>query len=338
MPEFSIVTGPTVARILGAHSADVVDVVRRAYLAHDAGDTDNPPSAFLRFTDRPNDRIIALLASIRDGNAAVDGMKWVASVPGNIDNGLARASAVVVLNDRRTGYPFACLEGSAISATRTAASAALAARLCHPGGPERTTLGVVGAGPIARTIVEYLFATGWTFDCVTFHDSDPGRARSASAALSGQVEAAENMVADTAEQAVRESRLVVFATTAAAPYITNPACLDHNPTVLNVSLRDLDPALILAGSNIVDDVDHCLRAGTSVHLTEQQTGSRDFVTGTLGDVLRGRVTLPTDRPIIFSPFGLGILDMALGKFVYDRAVEEQAVQAVPDFFPPQVCL
>src|SRR6185503_18632769 len=110
----------------------------------------------------------------------------------------------------------------------------------------------------------------------------------------------------------------VFATVAPRPYIDDPSWFGHGPVVLHVSLRDLAPEILLASTNVVDDVDHCLRAETSPHLTEQLTGSRDFVAGTLADVLAGRLTVPADRTVVFSPFGLGVLDLALGKFVYDR--------------------
>ena len=87
--------------------------------------------------------------------------------------------------------------------------------------------------------------------------------------------------------------------------------------MLHVSLRDLSPEIILGSTNIVDDVEHCLKADTSPHLAEQRLGNRDFVDGTLADVMDGRVALPADRPVVFSPFGLGVLDLAVGKHVYD---------------------
>jgi ornithine cyclodeaminase len=106
----------------------------------------------------------------------------------------------------------------------------------------------------------------------------------------------------------------------------------HNPLVLHVSLRDLSPEIILASTNIVDDVDHCLKAGTSPHLAEQLTGNRDFLHGTLADVMTGRVTPPIDRPLVFSPFGLGVLDLAVGAYVYNETARSGHLHVIEDFF------
>ena len=88
----------------------------------------------------------------------------------------------------------------------------------------------------------------------------------------------------------------------------------------------------MASTNIVDDVEHCLKANTSPHLVEQLTGSRDFLAGTLDEVMAGRVTVPADRPVVFSPFGLGVLDLAVGKYVYDKMVSSGDLQVIDDFF------
>ena len=107
---------------------------------------------------------------------------------------------------------------------------------------------------------------------------------------------------------------------------------DHHPLVLHVSLRDLAPEILLASTNVVDDVEHCLKANTSPHLVEQRTGNRDFMAGTLDDVMTGRVDLPTDRTIVFSPFGLGVLDLAVGKYVYDQVARAGGLHVIDDFF------
>src|SRR5262245_26130540 len=126
VPPFAVITGSQVQHTLRGRYKEVVALVEATYRLHDAGESVNPPSYFLQFPDRPTARIIALPASI-GGQVRVDGLKWVSSFPENVSAGIPRASAVLILNDRDTGYPFACLEGSIISATRTAALAACAA-------------------------------------------------------------------------------------------------------------------------------------------------------------------------------------------------------------------
>src|SRR5206468_712217 len=124
--ELSIINGKTVFDIVRAHRAECIAIVREAYLAHADGRSVNPDSHFLRFPEKPDCRIIALPAYLGNG-FDVAGLKWIASYPANVQRGFPRASAVLVLNDYETGYPFALLESSIISAARTAASAVLAA-------------------------------------------------------------------------------------------------------------------------------------------------------------------------------------------------------------------
>jgi len=330
-PPFAVISGGQVSGVLRGQEKEIVELVEATYRLHGAGGSVNPPSYFLRFPDRPSSRIIALPASI-GGDVGVDGLKWVSSFPENVAAGIPRASAVLILNDHDTGYPFACLEASIISAARTAGSAALAADWLSRGRPRPTRVGFVGVGLIARYIHTFLAETGWSFDEIGVHDLSAGSANGFRGYLEQSGTAGRITVHDGAEELIRSSDLVVFATVAAQPHVHDVSWLAHNPVVLHVSLRDLAPQILLASTNVVDDVDHCLKANTSPHLAEQLTGNRDFLLGTLDEVMAGRVSVPAGRPVIFSPFGLGVLDLAVGKYVYDKVVASGGLHVIDDFF------
>ncbi|GAA1271592.1 2,3-diaminopropionate biosynthesis protein SbnB [Pseudonocardia aurantiaca] len=331
VPPFAVISGAQVQRALRGREKQIVGLVEATYRLHGAGESVNPPSYFLRFPDRPSARIIALPASI-GGPIRVDGMKWISSFPDNVAAGIPRASAVLILNDHDTGYPFACLESSIISATRTAASAALGADMLTRGRARPTRVGFIGTGLIARYIHTFLAATGWSFDEIGVHDMSAASAAGFRGHLEQSGAAGRIMVHDSAEELIRSSDLVVFATVAGRPHVGDVSWFDHNPVVLHVSLRDLAPEIVLASTNIVDDVEHCLKADTSPHLAEQLAGNRDFLHGTLDDVMAGRVTVPTGRPVVFSPFGLGVLDLAVGKYVYDEVTRCGELQVIDHFF------
>ncbi|HEX3782011.1 MAG TPA: 2,3-diaminopropionate biosynthesis protein SbnB [Pseudonocardiaceae bacterium] len=330
-PSFAVVSGRQVSSVLRGNEKQVVALIEAAYRTHGAGDTVNPPSYFLRFPDRPTSRIIALPASI-GGDVKADGLKWISSFPENVAKGIPRASAVLVLNDPATGYPLACLESSIISATRTAASAALAADWLTRERPRPARIGFFGVGLIARYIHTYLASTGWAFDEIGVHDLTTEHAQGFSDYLRRSGAAGRVTVHQRPDELIRSSDLVVFATVAGRPHVTDPALFAHNPVVLHVSLRDLAPEILLGASNVVDDVEHCLKADTSPHLLEQQVGHRDFLDGTLFDVMTGAVRLPAERPVVFSPFGLGVLDLAVGKHVYDQLRGSGELAVVDDFF------
>ncbi|GAB1515095.1 2,3-diaminopropionate biosynthesis protein SbnB [Actinophytocola sp. KF-1] len=329
LPTLRVLSGADVASRLDGNRDECLDVVRRAYLAHDAGESVNPQSGFLRFPHQPRSRIISLPAYL-GGEFDVAGIKWIASFPANRDIGIPRASAVLVLNDAATGYPYACLESSIISAARTAASAVLAAQTIT-GGREARRVGIVGTGLIARQVWKFLRDLGWRIGGFRLFDLDRAAADRFGAALTEQ--GARDVVAvDDAAGAFADCDLVLLTTVAGEPHLHDPALLDHAPVVLHVSLRDLAPELILAAHNITDDIDHAVRERTSLHLTEQRTGNRDFVHGTLADLLTGRHTCPAGTPVIFSPFGLGVLDLAVGKWVHDGVTAADGGTEITGFF------
>ncbi|AEA65559.1 2,3-diaminopropionate biosynthesis protein SbnB [Burkholderia gladioli] len=327
-PTLKIIGAAHIERWLEAHPRRVFELVEQAYLDHARGRALNPDSYFLRFPDSDRNRIIALPAVLED-ERPIAGLKWISSFPENVAHGRDRASAMLVLNDRRTGYPLACLEGSVISAARTAASAALGARRLHPTPGSVERLAVVGCGPIAFRTVSMLHALGWRIGELALCDLSAARAalfleKCAALGLGGAVR-------DTGE-ALQASDMALFATSAVTPGDYAPAWFAHAPTVLHMSLRDLPVSIVAAAQNVADDVSHCLKANTSLDLAVRQLGRQDFIEGGIADAIEGRIAPDPARARIYSPFGMGVLDLAVAREILAAAGPDQSIE-VGDFFP-----
>jgi N-[(2S)-2-amino-2-carboxyethyl]-L-glutamate dehydrogenase len=327
-----VLSGADVSNLLAGQELGVLAAVREAYQVHGAGRTSLPHSVFLRFPESPRDRVISLPAWL-GGVEPVAGMKWIASFPGNVDQGLPRASAVMVLNSCATGYPTAVLEASQVSAQRTAASAALAAGGLVTETPSRASL--VGGGIINFEVARFLRVVFPTLTTFVVCDLSRARAEAFGARLERELGAAKVELVSSSREALASSSLVSLATTAVEPHIADLSMCPPDTVLLHVSLRDLAPELILAANNVVDDRDHVCRAQTSVHLAEQQVGNRDFLWCSIDELVAGAAGAPPrpGAPRIVSPFGLGILDLAVAQLVLDLATASGVGLAV-DLSPP----
>ena len=325
-----ILKGHEVLSLLRGRERELLDTVRMAYAAHADGKSSLPQSLFLRFPGDSLNRVIALPAYLGDG-FQVAGMKWVSSFPGNVEKGMERASAVVVLNSPETGRPEAIIEGSIISARRTAASAALAAQ--HLRQVRGGAAGLVGCGRINFEILRFLLSIDPELERLLVFDTEAERAGQFAERCRGLREGLTVEVAADIRDVFTNCPLISFATTAVEPHVRDLSDCAPGTTILNVSLRDFAPEVILAADNVVDDVEHVCRAQTSVHLAEQLSGNRDFIRATLAEVCAG--TAPPkrnpDAVTIFSPFGLGVLDIALAEFVRAEADAKGLGVRVDDF-------
>jgi N-[(2S)-2-amino-2-carboxyethyl]-L-glutamate dehydrogenase len=320
--DLTIITGPTVRKILEGQEDLVLDAVSSAYLAHANGQTKLPGTEPL-YTN--GGRFFAMPASIADSRPIV-GVKWVASFVANVAAGGERASALLIVNDAATGQPFAVVDGTMISAKRTAAAAAVALRLVSKAGSTKS-VALVGCGPINYEVFRFI-AHLYPVEHLQLVDLQPGRVEAFKERLAADFPSVTASAA-TLDEALETADVVSMATNATVPHIPS---LPARPFVLlHLSLRDLAPEVITSVYNVVDDVEHVCSARTSVHLAAEATGRRDFIRATIPRLLSGADTYEAPNvPTVISPFGMAILDLAVLREVLARAGDFEPIR-VADF-------
>lgn len=229
-----------------------------------------------------------------------------------------RASALIVVNDRDSGRATAVLEGSVISAKRTAASAALAASVLST-ADNIETLGLIGLGAINLEVLRFLRVIFPSLTHACAYDLSPAKVRAFAHKCALEFDGFRVEPARGIREVISSCALVSLATTATRPHIDSLAGVPQNAVILHLSLRDFGVDAILAADNVVDDIEHVCRAQTSVHLTAERVGHKRFMRE-LALVLSADTRVGPERgqPIIFSPFGLGVLDLAVASLVLSR--------------------
>lgn len=58
----------------------------------------------------------------------------------------------------------------------------------------------------------------------------------------------------------------------------------------------------------------------------------DWSFDSVAQLIRGDLHVERDKPLIYSPFGMGILDLAIGRMIHNIAVAAGTANAIPSFF------
>jgi ornithine cyclodeaminase len=122
-----------------------------------------------------------------------------------------------------------------------------------------------------------------------------------------------------------------------APHLTEAGLFARGAAVLHMSLRDVAPDIMADSINVVDDVAHALRENTSLAIAIGRAGLDQNSIRTIGTLIGKGWRRDPERLVIYSPFGMGALDIALGRLVMDRAVDHPRTVVIPSFsvvFPP----
>jgi N-[(2S)-2-amino-2-carboxyethyl]-L-glutamate dehydrogenase len=314
-----------VASVGGDRCELYVQALADALVLHAEGKTVQPLKPYLRVHGKAGhiaDRIIAMPAHV--GEPGISGLKWVGSKHDNPARvGLERASAVIVLNDPATNFPIAILEGSLISAWRTAAVTALAAR--HLARSDFTDVALVGCGVIGTAQITALLQQFGHIAKVHLYDLRRSAADSLASRITADHPQVAVVVADSAEDAVRAGDVVVPCTVTDQPYI-QAGWLKRGAFLCNVSIMDVHKDVFLAADKVVvDDWEQSNREKKIINqLVLEGKFSRERLHAELGEILAG--SRPgresDDELIVLNPMGIAVEDIACAAEVYRRAVDE----------------
>jgi ornithine cyclodeaminase len=308
---------------VGVDWEQLVDVIESAVVCLGKDDFAQPVKPYLRYRDLTN-RIIAMPAFI-GGDFDMAGIKWIASFPGNIHNGIPRAHSVVILNKAATGQPVGIINTALLSILRTAAVSGLMIRYFDKVRPVReANVGIIGWGPIGQYQLRMcLGLLGDRVKKITLFDLRPIDKSAIDFAPQDKIE-----VAGDWRQAYEDADIFITATVSKAPYIDlapKPGSLQ-----LNVSLRDytVDVFDYVKDSIIVDSWEEICRQKTDIEMMHIHKGLQEKDVKSIIDMVTNNcmADYPEEAPIMFNPMGMAVFDMALGTYYLNEAKKKGAAK------------
>jgi ornithine cyclodeaminase/alanine dehydrogenase len=127
---------------------EIIEIVERVFREKGKGEVEMPPKPGIHPVG--DSFIHAMPAYVPALDAAA--LKWVGGYPRNPARGLPYITGLLILNDPATGVPLAVMDAIWITAMRTAAASAVAAKYCA--NPDPKTLAVIGCGVQGRSHAE----------------------------------------------------------------------------------------------------------------------------------------------------------------------------------------
>ena len=251
--------------------------------------------------------------------------KLVSVFPGNHALGLPSHIALIAVFDPGTGEPLAVMDGTHVTAVRTAAGSALATRLLAR--PDARTLAIVGSGVQARSHANVL-ARACGLDEIRVAARDHGKAQRLAAELADSLGLPVTAAASLREAAAGAD--VLCATTHAERPVVRWECIEPGTHVNSVGFnpagRELDDDTVANSLVVVESRASALApppAGAKDLIEPIQAGLIDenHVHAEIGELYAGERPgrASAEQVTLYKSVGVAVQDAVAARLVLDAA-------------------
>lgn len=298
---------------------EILKAVEDAFRAYGLHQVQMPPKVYLFYPKYDGD-LRTMPAYIEALEAT--GVKIVNVHVHNHQRGLPTVMATIVLNDPQTGFPIAIMDGTYITALRTGAAGAVAARYLSRENARR--IAFVGCGAQAETQLLMTLKVR-NLEEVVAYDIDNGRRDRFCDYASKQY--GLKIVGENRLEDVYTADIITTTTPVHEPILKGDAV--RPGTHINAigadapGKQELDPAILLKAKVVIDDWEQASHSGEINVPVEKGLLTREHIHAELGEIVAGlKPGRESDDEItVFDSTGLAIQDIASAMTVYRRAVE-----------------
>jgi ornithine cyclodeaminase len=322
MPTTLILGQAEVRRLLPM--GECIDLMAQALSELSRGRAVNP----LRYAMKlPGDtRLLGLMPGYLETPEAL-GLKVVAVVPDNHGTAYDSHQGLVVLFDRRHGFPLAIMDASEVTAIRTAAASGVATRVLAR--EDAVDLAILGSGTQARTHLSAMLAVRPLRRVRVFSPSAENR--ETFARRESERHGVEVVAVDSARAAVDGADIVCTTTSSSKP-VLHGAWLAPGAHVNAVGASvpwagELDTDAVVRSSLFVD-CRESTRNESGAYRTALEQGAigDDHIRGEIGEILLDKVPgrRTPEEITLFKSLGVAVEDLAAAEYLLRRAREEGA--------------
>lgn len=295
-----------------------IDAVEQAFRARGEGGRASSGTIGLELEDGSLHAKLGTLTLSRPYAVA----KVNANFPGNpVRYDLPTIQGVLLLFDASNGKPLASMDSGLITAMRTAATTAVAAK--YLALRRASSIAFIGCGIQARAHLEALRLVRG-IERLTVFDLNRTAADRFAADARERFQIAAEVVAD-ARRASIGSEIIVTSTPSRQPFL-KPADVAAGTFVAAVGAdnehkNEISADLLRQAVVVVDDLDQCSRMGDLHHALAQGVVQPGHVRCSLDQIVAGLAPgrLSDDEIIVFDSTGVAIEDVAAAAVVYERA-------------------
>ena len=303
---------------------EVITAVESAFKMKGLGHVQMPPKQYL-FINKYNGDLRTMPAYLEDSDTIT--VKVVNSHPENQKYRLPTVMATIIMINPKTGAPQAIMGGTWLTALRTGAAGAIAAK--YLANPKPKTIGIIGAGTQARTQLMGLYLVFDTIEEIKVWDQNQQVASTYVQDMKKQYNQSSICSVENPKKAVQDADIIVTVTPSRKPLIfsewiqqgTHINCMGADAP----GKQELDPTILVKSKLVIDDWEQSHNGGEINIPFSKGIITQQDVWGDICEIVAGVKAARTssEELTVFSSTGLAIQDAAAANVAYQNALKEK---------------